>query len=241
MVHSRKRDRLSEQDDEPCYLSLSPEPESEPEPGPEPESTYDADVDSDSELGSKTGKAPSSGLVFAAWGSGFEPGSDTDCFKHNRIIEFIMGLESPKMKLNTPPTIPDYYCSGVSPVSPTTIKRPRDTTPPEPDRPAKRLRREDPELALYDPVLAMLDSREQGAIWAVHFDPQLFCASPGPSHHVDVHSLEHVTEATGIGETELEVVTGDSASAAMRGAVPGLNSSCLAAQEEITEVIIIGP
>lgn len=35
----------------------------------------------------------------------------------------------------------------------------------------------DSAVALYDPVLQMLDAREHGAIWEVHFDPQLFCSA----------------------------------------------------------------
>lgn len=179
MVHSQKQERAVETDDEPCHLCLSPEPEPEleytepchlclsPEPEPELEYTepgpsYDADVDSDTEPGSETGEAPGPGHIPAAWGPGFEPDSDINYSKYNQIIKFLDGLESPKISPSSRPTSPDYCCNVCSPISPKTLKRPRDATTPVSDSSAKRLKYEDPELAFYGPVLAMLDARVQG-------------------------------------------------------------------------------
>lgn len=233
MAHSQKREMALETDDEPCHLCLSPEPESNLK-YTEPRSSYDADVDSDTELGSETGEPPGPGHASAAWGPGFGPDSDLKYSKHNWIIKFLDGLESPKASPSPPPTSPDYCCGVCSPVSPKTTKRSRDATTPVSDRSAKRLRREDPELAFYDPVLAMLDAREQGAVWAVHFDPQLFSLSPGPSHHADFRSVASVTKVAEIGETELELVSDEPAPAAMCETASELDSSSLAARRKLS-------
>lgn len=160
VAHSQKRERELETDDEPCHLCLSPGLESGLE-HTEPGSSYDADVDSDTEPGSETGEAPGPGHAPVAWGPNYAPISD---FKHDRIIKFLDGLESPKISPNPPPIGFNYCCSVCSPISPKSLKHPRDTTTAVPDRSAKRLRREDPELAFYGPVLAMLDAREQAGL-----------------------------------------------------------------------------
>lgn len=239
MIYPQKGDRGLEEDDEPCHLSLSPEPELESET----ESAYDADVDSDSDSESKTGDF--SHVPAIAEGTDFDLDSDTTKFSKRKLItDFLTGIENLERQLSPAPNClncSQHYCipRDFETIPPVGIKRFRDPICEanllDSERPIKRLRRESSELAFYDPVLPMLDTREQGAIWSVHFDPQLFRRSPEPSY-VGPRSPEHFTGPEGIIGSDLELASDDPVST-MRKAALEPNSNHLAAEAGLEEIV----